>query len=97
MAYEVTFTPSSRKAFRRIGRVYHARLADRIRALANDPYPPGVATLDDAIKMYRLRVGSYRIIYQVREKERIILVLKVATRADAYRQLEQIRRLARRR
>ena len=97
MTYEVAFAPSSRRAFRRIGKAHQARLADRIRALAEDAYPPGVVTMDNDLKMYRLRVGGIRIIYQVREEERLVLILKVATRADAYRQLEQIRRLARRR
>jgi len=62
------------------------RMREKIVRLAADPYAPN----PNARKLtgrsgFRLRVGDWRIIYEVRNEELIILVLKIAPRGEVYR------------
>jgi mRNA interferase RelE/StbE len=60
------------------------RLTPHIDALTRNPCPSGVKKLkgEDA---YRLRVGDYRIIYQIQEKALLVLVIKIGHRRAVYR------------
>ena len=60
------------------------RIIRRIGQLANDPRPPGSRKLSGNDK-YRVRQGSYRIIYSIENKELIVVVVKVGHRKDVYR------------
>ncbi len=62
------------------------RIVNKIVHLAKDPYAPNpnVRRLKDR-PGYRLRVGDWRIIYEIRKDELIILVLKIAPRGEVYR------------
>jgi len=56
----------------------------RIRALANDPRPAGCAKLSGSDK-YRVRYGTYRILYRIEDDRLIVVVVRVAHRKTAYR------------
>ena len=60
------------------------RVIRRIGQLANDPRPPGSRKLSGNDK-YRVRQGSYRIVYSIENKELIVVVVKVGHRKDVYR------------
>lgn len=60
------------------------RLVDRIVRLALDPRPPGCEKLSGAEK-YRLRQGSYRILYEVDDRSETVVVVRVGDRKDVYR------------
>lgn len=62
------------------------RIQDRLDQIAKDPFTqnPNVTKLQNR-PGYRLRVGEWRVIYDVKEDEIIILVLKVGPRGDIYR------------
>lgn len=83
-SFRIEFAASVRKDFRNIPKQDVARILKRIEALAENPRPPDSKKLsgDDAM---RIRVGVYRIIYEVRNDLLIILILKVGHRKDAYR------------
>jgi mRNA interferase RelE/StbE len=61
------------------------RMADRIRALTEDPRPVGSERLAGRQDRLRIRQGDYRIIYSVRDSERAVTVVRIAHRRDAYR------------
>lgn len=61
------------------------RLVTAIEALGKDPHPQGSIQLKGGDGEYRIRVGSYRIIYDVKDRELIVLVLRVAHRREVYR------------
>ncbi len=62
------------------------RLWDRIRALADDPRPHGPRALQgDWSGHYRIRVGSYRILYTIRDRELLVSVVRVGERQRVYR------------
>jgi mRNA interferase RelE/StbE len=60
-------------------------MASAFAALAADPRPFGVKKLSADEDLFRIRVGDYRIIYQIRDKELIVLVVKIGHRREVYR------------
>lgn len=60
------------------------RIIRRIGQLAEDPRPPGAKKLSGNNK-YRVRQGSYRIVYSIEDNELIVVVVKVGHRKDVYR------------
>ena len=84
--YEILFTKQAYKALRRIPRSLAQRIRGKIELLAVDPYAPNpnVRKLTGR-PGYRLRVGDWRIIYEIRTDELIILVLKIAPRGEVYK------------
>jgi len=60
------------------------RIIRRIGQLAEDPRPPGSKKLSGNDK-YRVRQGSYRIVYSIEDNELIVVAVKVGHRKDVYR------------
>jgi len=60
------------------------RIISRIGQLANDPRPPGSKKLSGHDK-YRIRQGTYRIVYSIEDNELVVVVVKVGHRKDVYR------------
>lgn len=58
-----------------------------VRGLADDPFPPGVRSVEGMDAGYRIRVGNYRIVYSVNQSEVTVLVIRVRHRKDVYRGL----------
>jgi mRNA interferase RelE/StbE len=56
-----------------------------MRGLANDPRPPGCDKLAGLEALYRIRVGHYRIVYQIRDQELVVLIVKIRHRREVYR------------
>ena len=57
----------------------------RIEGLVVEPRPSGVRKLRGASNLWRLRVGDYRVIYSVGDAERVVDVVAVRHRSEAYR------------
>jgi mRNA interferase RelE/StbE len=85
--YEIELKPSAAAELARIPRKVRERIAVRIDALAAVPYPPGSKKLEGEDETYRIRVGDYRILYQVKDDVLLILVVRIAHRKDVYRNL----------
>ena len=56
-----------------------------MRGLANDPRPPGCDKLAGVENLYRIRVGDYRVVYQIRDEMLLVLVVKIGHRREVYR------------
>lgn len=61
------------------------RVLDRINALATNPRPPGCEKLTARDDRYRIRQGRYRIVYEIHDREVLVVVVRVADRKDVYR------------
>jgi len=84
-SYEVVFRKSVAKDLRAFPKDAVRRILERIRALADDPRPPGCEKLS-GLERYRLRQGSYRIVYEIEDARLIVLVVKVGRHPrDIYR------------
>ena len=84
MAYRVEIRRQARKELARIEAEARQRIAQAIDALGDDPRPPGCKKLQGS-PYWRIRVGVYRVIYQVEEGRLLVLVLEVGHRKEVYR------------
>ncbi|GGJ24144.1 type II toxin-antitoxin system RelE family toxin [Streptomyces brasiliensis] len=89
MKYAFRFTTAAQRQLRAISRPDAMRILTALTALGDDPYreDADVKKLTGPSGLYRLRVGSYRVAYQVNDGELVILVVKVGDRRDVYRNL----------
>jgi len=84
--YELQIVPSAQKEIAALPTSVRRRVDEHIRALADDPRPKGALPMKGKKKgLYRLRVGDYRIVYQVRDKVLVVVVVKVGHRGHVYR------------
>ena len=84
--YRVLLRPPAQKFLRKLrDRSLTARLIAAMRGLASQPRPPGCEKLVGPENFYRIRVGDYRIVYQVRDEVLLVLVLKTGHRREVYR------------
>lgn len=85
MAYQVFIKDSARKELLALPTPLQKRIDARIQALADTPRPSGVTKLAEDEHLYRVRVGDYRIIYQIQDKALVVLVTKIGHRREVYR------------
>lgn len=90
MTYEVIFHPGALREFDKLPKAVQSRLAEAIDSLAAEPRPRGTVKLTGA-DAYRLRVGTYRIAYTVKDVRLVVLIVKVAHRRDIYQDIETIK------
>jgi mRNA interferase RelE/StbE len=82
-SYSLAFKKSVAKDLRSIPNKDVKRILNRINSLQENPRAEGCVKLSNQEK-YRARQGVYRIVYEIQDKELIILVVKVAHRAQVY-------------
>lgn len=82
--FDVLIKPSAVKEIEAIAsKTDRRRVVIKIRRLADDPRPPGCRKLA-AGDRYRIRVGVYRILYVIKDKQLIVFVVKVGHRKNVY-------------
>lgn len=82
--FKLIFKQSVAKDFKPIPKRDVARILDAVRGLQEEPRPPQSIKLS-AQERYRLRVGRYRVLYEIQDKQLVVVVVKVAHRKQAYR------------
>jgi len=86
-SYKLRIKKSAAKELEAISRKSdRQRVAKRIEGLAEDPRPPGCKRLSGS-ERYRVRQGSYRIVYAIEDDELIVYVVKIGDRKSVYRGL----------
>ena len=83
--YSVEVSSSAERQLGKIQRRDQVRIARAMSGLASDPRPAGSRKLAGYDDVYRIRVGTYRVIYSVDEGKIIVIVLKIGHRRDVYR------------
>ena len=83
--YRVIVERSAEKDLRRLPLDVRSRVADALRSLADDPRPVGSRKLAGTKHDWRIRVGDYRVIYEIADSIRVVRVYRVRHRRDAYR------------
>ena len=82
-SYKVLIKQSAAKEIESLPAKDRQRVVAKIKALANNPRPPGSEKLSGNDK-YRLRQGDYRILYEIVDHDLIVTVVKVGNRRDVY-------------
>lgn len=85
--FAVEFLPSAIKELAALPRKEQEAISRVIDGLAENPFSPGAKKLQGKKNppCWRVRVGDYRVIYQIQKKEVVVLVVKVAHRREVYR------------
>lgn len=88
MAYRVGFTVQAAKELEELPRHIQRRIARLLVLLADDPRREGTKKLEGHAELRRVHASKdYVIVYSVRDKEMLVLIVRVAHRRDAYRRL----------
>ena len=82
MAYRVELATATQRDLRRLPREVQARLATPIQALGENPRPANVRKVRGQDRTWRVRVGPYRIIYDIHDEQALVVVLKVDRRRE---------------
>ena len=84
--YSVELSRQAQKYYASVDVATARRLAQAFETLEENPRPPGCAALHGELEgKWRLRVGSFRMIYEVHDAERRVRVVKIGPRGDAYK------------
>ncbi|BAY75251.1 plasmid stabilization system [Nostoc linckia NIES-25] len=84
MNYQVIFSKGALKQFNKLSSDLQKRVQTKINELATEPRPNGVKKLEDN-DLYRIRVGDYRVIYQIQDEILLVIIVKISHRSKAYR------------
>lgn len=84
MPYAVHITPLGQRTIRKLPPNIQVAILALLTDLQDNPRPPGYKKLAGT-NQYRVRFGDYRIIYEIRDKELLVTILKAAHRREAYR------------
>ncbi len=84
MIYEIEYAKSALKELKKLPVETRIRLQKAIENLKSDPKKGNVRAMVGSTA-WRLRVGDYRIIYDINDKKLVILILKAKHRKDVYR------------
>ena len=84
MTYAVEILRAAQKQLAKLDRQAQSRAIESIRGLAADPRPPGCKKLSGR-PAWRIRVGSYRVLYEIHDARLVVLVVSVGDRKDVYR------------
>jgi mRNA interferase RelE/StbE len=85
MIYGIKMKPAALRELKRLPEDVRRRITIRIASLADNPWPQGVEKIQGEEDTYRLRIGDYRVLYQVYRKDLIVLVVRVRHRREVYR------------
>jgi mRNA interferase RelE/StbE len=87
LACRIEFTPRAERDFKSLDGSIRGRIKQRIDSLGENPYPSGIKKIAGEDELYRLRVGDYRILYQVKGKILLVLIVGIGHRRDVYRRI----------
>jgi len=82
--YRLEVSHTAHRQIRRLPAQTQERVNKTIARLAENPRPPGVKKLT-AREGYRVRVGDYRILYQIDDDAKLVIIYRVMARGDVYR------------
>lgn len=87
MSYRIVFKKPAAKSLRKIPKADQKRIAEKIDSLAEAPPNKDTTKMKGNNPFHRVRVGDYRIIYEIQNEVLIILIVKIGHRRDIYRNL----------
>jgi len=83
--YSLKIKRSAERDLKQLPRPLFLRLNQQILALREDPRPVGTRKLKGKIEGWRVRVGDYRIVYQIDDSAQVVTIARVRHRRDAYK------------
>ncbi|MBA1438498.1 MAG: type II toxin-antitoxin system RelE/ParE family toxin [Epsilonproteobacteria bacterium] len=87
VSYKIRWKTSAKKELKKIDKLEIPKILDAIEKLANDPYPISHKRLLGTEHTFRIRIGNYRVIYSIENKQLAIEIIRVRHRKEAYRKI----------
>ena len=84
-SYKVEWKNSAYKELQKLPRPIITRVVAAVSELSDEPFPHGVKKLVGSEFSYRIRIGDYRVVYEVFESRLIIEIVRVRHRKDVYK------------
>ncbi len=84
MSYRVELTAAAARQVRELPRLARDRVLDAIEDLGDDPRPHGAKKLVGEQTAWRIRIGDYRVIYDVFDSELTVTVVRAVHRREVY-------------
>jgi mRNA interferase RelE/StbE len=85
VSYEVEITPAAKRQIKKLPNDVQQKVVAKLEELVFEPRPDGVTKLQGWDNLYRVRLGKYRIIYEIQDSLLLVTVVKVKHRQDVYR------------
>jgi mRNA interferase RelE/StbE len=82
--YAVVFARSARRELDKLPEQVVDRIFPRIESLRENPRPHGCRKIKGSENLWRIRVGDYRVIYSIEDRRRLVDIIAVRHRSDAY-------------
>lgn len=83
--YEIFLERTAEKDLKKLDKTHFNRIVIRIKELSIKPRPRGCRKILGSVNDWRIRVGDYRIIYEINESSKSIRVMRVKHRGGVYR------------
>jgi mRNA interferase RelE/StbE len=87
VSYRVELRPAAQRELRKLPKAGRERVAKVIELLAADPRPPAAKMLvsEERPRLWRVRTGNYRVVYQVHDDVLLLIVITLGNRREVYR------------
>lgn len=85
MTYTVEISPAAQRQIKKLTESIQLQIIEELSKLEIDPRPVGVQKMSGEENLYRIRVGDYRILYEISDRVLLVVVVKVGNRRDVYR------------
>ena len=86
-SYSIRFKPSAEKDLRKLPKAMIPRVIEEIENLRSNPFPRLAVKLESVERLYRVRVGDFRIVYSVETEPKEVVILNIRNRREVYRNL----------
>jgi len=84
-SFQIEWKRSALKELQKLPRQTIPRIVSAVGDLSENPFPPGIRKLVGSEHTYRLRVGDYRVIYNVFQSKLTVEIVRIRHRKDAYK------------
>lgn len=85
--YKIEIENSALKFLKKLDKGTQRRIIASVQSRATNPRPDGVRKLTNSNGLYRVRVGDYWVVYQIQDNRLLVLVVRIGSRADIYKNL----------
>lgn len=88
-SYHIKFTKSAAKEFDHLSASFQEKVIEALRMLAINPFSNllHIKKLKGSANLFRLRIADYRVVYEVKNQELVVLIIKIGHRKEVYRGL----------
>ncbi len=82
--FSLGFSSHARKFFKKADKDLCRRILDKIEKLRNEPVPHNAKSIEGSPGMFRIRVGDYRVLYEIYNAENLVVIVNVDKRSCVY-------------